>query len=533
MAAAYDGGWCRYVRDENVTGRKTDDMAGLLDGLAEAVMVLRGAEVLYHNAPMVDLLGGDGDPLSGSIDHLVHPEDREILLDTSQRCLDGAWEPVVFRFRLLCPKGDDGPEGNVRWVECRARSITWQGAPAMAACLFDVTDTVAEARAETRAREMFQSVFSLSPEVLMITRLSDRRLVDVNPAFLNVFGLRRDQVLGRTPDELGVWADPMFQSRFAEELKMTASMADVPVTVRTRGGLVRHFRLFVQKIEEIDNPLLLIIGRDVTDDLLQAQELQRSRDMAELANRAKSEFLANMSHELRTPLNAILGFAEIIRDEILGPIHNARYREYAEDIHVSGTHLLAIINDILDLSKVEAERLDTEIRWINPRDCIEMAMTMIKQRSVDAGLMLREDIDRGLEIEADERLVKQICLNLLANSVKFTETGGRIFLKLRQATDGGAILMVEDTGLGMTEEEVKLARRPFGQVDTSMTRRQSGSGLGLPLVAAFAEKMEAHMAIDSVPGKGTRVSITFPPEKVRMITGAPNASAVAEDIRSI
>jgi len=350
---------------------------------------------------------------------------------------------------------------------------------------------------------------------MLISSLADGNIIDVNPAFLNVVGRRRDDVIGHTTQDLNIWADPTFLGRFVEELKMTASMTDVPTTVRTRGNLIRHFRIFAQKVEIEGEPMLLLIGRDVTEDLMQAQELQRSRDTAELANRAKSEFLANMSHELRTPLNAILGFAEILREEMVGPLGSPRYKEYANDIHESGTHLLSIINDILDLSKVEAGRLEAYLTWIDPLESLEMCMTLVQQRAFEASLSLEHQLDQTTLIEADERLIKQIALNLLSNAIKFTEPGGKVSMTLEKTGNGGLCLSVTDTGIGMTAEEIKIAKRPFGQVDSSLSRRHEGSGLGLPLVSAFSEKLNATMTIDSRPGVGTRVSIVFPPFKVR------------------
>ncbi|WP_262690313.1 PAS domain-containing sensor histidine kinase [Kordiimonas aestuarii] len=484
----------------------------LLDALAEGVMVRDGNQFVFANQTLLRILGFTDTMqafLAGGVDRWVHPEDQATVREYYEKRIHRGVAPESYEVRLV------REDGETRWVTCRASVIDWDGKTCVAGCFYDITEQKAKDREFERADSIFRNIFRLTPEVMLISRLADGEIIDVNPAFLNVFGRRRDEVIGHTTSGLDIWADQTFLGRFVEELKMTASMTDVPTTVKTRGNLIRHFRIFAQKVDVEGEPMLLLIGRDVTEDLVQAQELQRSKDTAELANRAKSEFLANMSHELRTPLNAILGFAEILRDEMVGPLGSPRYKEYAQDIHESGTHLLSIINDILDLSKVEAGRLEAYLTWINPLESLEMCMTLVQQRAFEASLSLEHHFDQTVLIEADERLIKQIALNLLSNAIKFTEPGGGVSMKLEKTGNGGLCLSVTDTGIGMTAEEIKIAKRPFGQVDSSLSRRHEGSGLGLPLVSAFSEKLNATMTIDSRPGYGTRVSIVFPPFKVK------------------
>lgn len=488
--------------------------AALLDAIAEGVIVRRGTDIIYINDAARKMFGFDNS--SQEISHpslapWIHPEDRLIVEENYNERVKGGEASNQYDFRII------RSDNSLCWVTCRASLLDWQGEPAVVASLTDITGQKEVEKSYDRTERLFTNIFRLTPEVMMLSNMRDGKILDVNPAFLNVFGRRRDDVIGNTTENLDIWADATFLSRFVEELKMTASMTDVPATLKTRGNLIRHFRLFAQKIDHDKDRLLLLIGRDVTDELVHSQDLQRSRDNAELANRAKSEFLANMSHELRTPLNAILGFAEILRDEMIGPIGNKRYSEYAQDIHESGKHLLEIINDILDLSKVEAGRLEAHLTWISPVECLETCLTLVQQRAFDGQISLKNDIDRSVLLEADERLVKQIGLNLLSNAVKFTEQGGVVTLILHKTANAGLCLSVSDTGIGMTPEEVKVARRPFGQVDSNLSQKQEGSGLGLPLVSAFTEKLNATLTIDSQPGVGTRVSVTFPPFKVKEI----------------
>lgn len=488
------------------------DLTAVMDSIAEGVVVRRDDKVLFVNDAMRQLLAFDGPKeqlLTESLSDWVHADDWGLVEEYYRRRMAEEMVPDHYEVRIL------QVNGGVRNCLIRATQVMWEGEPAVSASVVDITNQREAEQAYAQSEQKFRNIFNLTPEVMIISSLKDSRILDVNPAFLNLFGRRRDDVIGKTSEELDIWADTTFLGRFVEELKMTASMTDVPTTVKTRGNLIRHFRLFAQKIERDEEPVLLMIGRDVTEDLLQAQELQRSKDSAELANRAKSEFLANMSHELRTPLNAILGFAEIIKEEMIGPLGTPRYAEYAKDIHESGTHLLSIINDILDLSKVEAGRLEAYLTWIDPIENLEMCVNLVQQRAREADLALDYAFDEDILLEADDRLIKQIALNLLSNSVKFTEPGGKVRIMLEKTANGGVCLSVEDTGIGMTAEEIKIAKRPFGQVDSSLSRRHEGSGLGLPLISAFAEKLNATMTIDSQPGVGTRVSIVFPPFKVR------------------
>ncbi|HXZ01976.1 MAG TPA: ATP-binding protein [Stellaceae bacterium] len=255
-------------------------------------------------------------------------------------------------------------------------------------------------------------------------------------------------------------------------------------------------------------------GSEITRDVLAQRSLQHAKEQAETASRAKSEFLANMSHELRTPLNAILGFAEIIRDRLLGPVAD-RYAEYAQDIYSSGTHLLGIINDILDLSKVEAGRLELVEEIVDIQSIVKSVVLLLRERVATAGLTLKVELpDALLLLRADERKLKQVLMNLLSNAVKFTPAGGEILIRVAVESERGVVIEVRDSGIGIAPGDIARALSPFGQVDSRLSRRYEGTGLGLPLARALAALHGGRLELESTPGQGTTARIVLPSDRL-------------------
>jgi signal transduction histidine kinase len=252
-----------------------------------------------------------------------------------------------------------------------------------------------------------------------------------------------------------------------------------------------------------------------------AETLARAKEEAEAASRTKSEFLANMSHELRTPLNAIIGFSDVMRRGIFGPL-DARYRGYADDIYDSGAHLLEIISDILDLSKIEAGRLALAEEEVDVIRVVAACQRLVRERAEQTGIALRVDLDgfaRLPRLLIDQIKLKQILLNLLSNALKFTPRAGRVTLAGRIDDSGDFVIEVSDTGIGMTEEQIGLAVEPFRQVDSSLARAHEGTGLGLPLTKSLIELHQGALHIESQPGVGTRVLAIFPRRRIRQRGG--------------
>ncbi|HEV2673157.1 MAG TPA: ATP-binding protein [Aliidongia sp.] len=254
---------------------------------------------------------------------------------------------------------------------------------------------------------------------------------------------------------------------------------------------------------------------DVTLLKSREEELSRTMEQAQQASRAKTEFLANMSHELRTPLNAIIGFSEIMQSELFGPLGQARYVDYARDMHNSGQHLLAIINALLDVAKIEAGQMELDERSSTIEALVEDCLPFVREKVATGELTLSVEVPESLPaMNLDPVRMRQVLLNLLSNATKFTEPGGTIVISAARSAAGGTALSIADTGIGMSAEEVAVALQPFRQVDNALSRRYEGTGLGLPLAQRLIELHGGALTIDSAPGRGTVVTVLLPPERV-------------------
>ena len=279
-----------------------------------------------------------------------------------------------------------------------------------------------------------------------------------------------------------------------------------------RGGLVPLY-LTIGRIE--DGEKLCAVLRDVTAWKRTEEELINARQQAEKASTAKSEFLAKISHEIRTPLNAIIGFSEVMMDERFGPVGNERYAQYLKDIHASGGHLISLLNDLLDLSKIEAGKLELTFVSVNLNDLVQQCVAIMQQQANRERVIIRTSLPVNLPpIVADARSVRQIALNLLSNSIKFTGAGGQVIVSTALTDDNAVVLRVRDTGVGMSEKELQTALEPFRQIATSARWGASGTGLGLPITKALSEANHARFRITSQVDDGTLVEVAFPATRV-------------------
>ncbi len=261
-------------------------------------------------------------------------------------------------------------------------------------------------------------------------------------------------------------------------------------------------------------------AHDVTELTRRETALIGAKEAAELANRAKSEFLATMSHELRTPLNAIIGFSEIMVSEMMGPLGNEQYKGYVGDISESSQHLLILINDILDASRIEAGQMTLNEETVQPETLIQSIQRLIAPRVERAALRLEVNLDaRGTSLYIDKTKISQVLINLISNALKFTAEGGKVELRGTLAEDGTFVFQISDTGIGIASEDIPKAMAPFGQVDTRLSRKFEGTGLGLPLAKALTELHGGDFEIESQPEVGTTVTVRLPARRVVRVLG--------------
>lgn len=483
-------------------------LAQILDGAMLGVVIHRGKVPLFMNSAMMKMLRirPDSSSLRRPVMDWLAPEDRSRMQETFRAQMSGALAPEDEHIRLI---RDDGGE---IWIVCRQKVIVLEGGPAILATCHDATPHKLAELAQARSEALFKRVFQATPDMVALAWLDTGVFLDVNENLATALGMSRREVMGQSIFDLGIWDDPHMAMRVRAIIRRQGSVRQMEATARRADRKVFPISFSAETLTVDAREVVLVICRDISEEKAREEELMASRDTAETANRTKSEFLANISHELRTPLNAVIGFSEVIRDEMLGPHAEPRYRDYANDIHRSGAHLLEIINDILDLSKVEAGRLDICPEPFDVPDIASQAVRILCDRAKKAGVELKENyLPETFQLEMDRRLFKQILINLLSNAIKFTPSGGHVSITVaRMSGADGCSIRIADTGIGMSQSEIREAMKPFRQVDSSFTKRHDGTGLGLPLVSAFIDVHGGELVIDSTPGAGTTVTVTLP-----------------------
>jgi PAS domain S-box-containing protein len=491
----------------------TGQLGAILDHSPQAILIHRGAAPLYVNQSFVRLVGlesrEEAMALPDSI-AVAHPEDQAFVAGQVAARIAGANFLPHYEARI-CNK-----QGETIWVDCYASRIVLGNAPASLVTMTDITIRKRIEEAQRRSEKLLSTVFRASPDPISLTTMSEGRYVDVNESFLKALGWRRSDVIGRTAVEIGFWKDASFRPRMVEALKRDGFVRGIPSQVRAPDGEVRDFIYSIDVIHFEDEDLLLGIGRDVTDLKRSADELRKHMEAAEAASRTKSQFLANMSHELRTPLNAILGFSEVIGGELFGPAGDPRYSDYARDIYASGRLLLGIIDDLLDLSRLEHGKLDIRPEAVEAAEIVEACTRLVEGKAREAHVRVVAELPAApVRLEADALRLKQVLLNLLTNAVKYTPEGGRVTIGVRVREDGEVEFDIADTGIGMTPQEIEIALQPFGQVENALTRHHQGTGLGLPLAKGLVELHGGKLTIESTPRAGTRIAVTLPSTQKR------------------
>ena len=377
------------------------------------------------------------------------------------------------------------------------------------------TTTLALRASERRSQALFDSSFQI-----MGLLSPDGRVLALNRPACALAGLPPEALVGHPAWEFRGWArTDELANAFRNSIDKAASGRFVRYeTDVVADGLTRVMDVSIKPVHDDAGAVTLLVveARDITERVEAAERLAAARDQAEAANRAKSAFLATMSHELRTPLNAIIGFSEIMLHELFGPLGSPRYHDYARHVQGSGRHLLDLINDVLDMSKLEAGRYTLDESWLAPAAAIDDCRALSVVPAESGGVALTADCAPGLpDLLADERALRQVLLNLLSNAVKFTPRGGRVAVTAGVDTAGGLAIAVRDTGIGIPADALARIMEPFQQADSSIPGRFGGTGLGLSICRDLIALHDGSLSIDSEPGRGTTVTIRFPAARVR------------------
>ncbi|CAA7624508.1 putative Signal transduction histidine kinase [Candidatus Terasakiella magnetica] len=395
--------------------------------------------------------------------------------------------------------------------------------------------------AAIESEERFRAIIECAPEAIMIFDVDLNRIIDVNEKTELLFACSRDRLLQGGPDRFYALQQPdgMDLEESMTRHNQRALSGEEVVFLRkifTEDGKALICEVRLVRLPDRERRLVRASFIDITERQQNEEELRRHKnqleelvkertlslevavDQAQAANRAKSEILTNMSHELRTPLNAVIGYSETLLTGIFGPSPNPKFAEYINDIHDSGQHLLAIINDILDVSAIDAGKMELHEEFLCVRDVVEMSIRLVAPRAEAAQVAVYDEVSPDLpRLCADERRLKQILLNLLSNAVKFIPHGGTVRITAQQTLAGEMVIAVIDTGIGMDQEGIAKALSIFGQVDSGLTRSREGSGIGLPLTVGLVELHGGTLTITSKKGVGTTVTVTFPATRVETV----------------
>ena len=480
----------------------------LLDRIDAGLMVCREGEAVFLNKSLLETLGYSEFAefeAAGGVGRMFRGRTPDVA--------SGGAVPVC------------RADGETIALEGRLTAIEWDGAPAMLTTFRRPAETDLNARMraleldlrarEAEGRELHAILDTATDGVAILD--NDGRILGLNRSAEALFGYEQNEVAGES-----------FTILFATESHPTA--IDYLSGLKTNGvrsvlndgreaiGRARqggHIPIFmtIGRIGSEAASKFCVVMRDMTQWKNAERELKDARRDAEQASALKSDFLAKISHEIRTPLNAIIGFAEVILEERFGPIGNERYKDYLKDIHASGAHVMSLVNDLLDLSKIEAGKLELNFGSVDANRVINECVSMMQAQAIRERVIIRLSLaPRFPNIVADERALRQIVLNLLSNAVKFNQPGGQVIVSTALTDSGAAVLRVRDNGIGMNEKEVETALEPFRQIQTS--RHTTGTGLGLPLTKALVEANRAAFIIRSRKGEGTLVEVSFPSTRV-------------------
>ncbi|MCK7610603.1 ATP-binding protein [Roseibium sediminicola] len=497
----------------------------LLDRLPIGIAIVHDREVLYANKALLAMIGYKSIAKLSQVGGLeaLFIDDAEELPDAAG--MDGEVDEAM-KLRLA--------DGGVLNVDAHMHSVPWNGSrglmisiterpvkPASAAAVPTSPNFFAEVRAEldsarSQIAEMDTILETATDGVLVLDQHGT--ILKVNGSAEALFSANRSDMIGAPFTEFLAPESHRAAADYLDGLSRNgvASILNDGREVLGRvpaGGLIPLFMTMGRISGSQDEAKYCAVLRDITQWKTAEEELTQAKRQAENASSAKSDFLAKISHEIRTPLNAIIGFSEVMMEERFGAIGNDRYKDYLKDIRTSGSHIMSLVNDLLDLSKIEAGKLDLKFSAVSTNDVINECVALMQPQANRERVIIRASLpDSVPNVVADPRSLRQIVLNLLSNAIKYNRSGGQVILSTALESNGEVALRVRDTGTGMTAKQLTAALEPFRQLHTSS--RGGGTGLGLPLTKALVEANRASFHIDSTPDQGTLVEIMFPTQRV-------------------
>ncbi|OAN50741.1 histidine kinase [Paramagnetospirillum marisnigri] len=534
LANAYpthDGGWLRILRD--ITIRKQAQtslentvgwLKGVMDTVVDGIITIdETGTVLSFNPAAQRIFGYGADEVVGRNVNMLMPEPYHSQHDGYiSSYLGSGLKRIIGSGREVVGLRRDGTtfpldlaitemrDGNMLTFIGVVRDITQRKR---------VEDALIQGEARFRAQaNRLQAIIDNMAQGIAVFD-GDDTLIALNRAALRMLSLPGGEIKpGAIDISLFITLLAVSDRPAGEDaVRITSDLAE---SIRERPEMVFEHAADSGMVMEVRSSSmpgggLILSFTDVTDRKHTEQTLRHAKDEAERGNRAKNTFLANISHELRTPLNAIIGFSEMMKHEIFGPLEPANYRTYVDDIHDSGMHLLELINDILDMSKAEAGMTDLQESPVDVIEVIRTSIRLMTRRASNSGIQIVDSLpDRLPLLLADERRIRQVMLNLLSNAVKFTDDGGRVEISAHLTQFDDYQITITDNGIGMTPEDLTRVMEPFVQADTRLSRKYEGSGLGLPLTKALVNAHGGQLLLDSAIGRGTSAIVTFPASRV-------------------
>ncbi len=500
------------VEAEEKVLREREFLQSILDALPARISVKGGdGRYILASRAFVEFLGVPRDEILGHTpveiaartdEHPLSIESAEAILAEDRQIAETG--DSIFRAERRRPLKD----GAVRWEEVTKIPFLAHGQekPWIMASVSDITELK---RAERRLRTLSRAI-EQSPVAVMVSD-PEGRIEYVNQAFQRVSGYGAEEVVGCNPRILKSGYTSSEEYRRLWRKLLAGETWTGELLNRAKDGHLFWEEAAISPVIDESGSIhnFIAIKTEITERKRLEQELVAACERAEAANRAKSNFLAMVSHELRTPLNAVIGFSDIIHRGILGSVTPAVYAEYAQDINTSGQMLLSLVNDILDLTRVESGRDALSMAMVDVSTVIQDVTKLLRALADNGGHRIDIDCVPGIEAKIDRRAVKQIVINLTGNAAKYTDRGGLISISSRRNRDGRVALAVSDTGIGMTEEEVAVAMEPFTRLSNRLTTASQGLGVGLHIVRRLVDAMGAEMTIESSPGAGTTVLVVF------------------------